>query len=74
MVYRRRDLDTLPDRLAEVGCTLDPIDYTLGDHEMDRLVDPMIDGKYDGNHVHLKLMLGQFAITSVLLVIQRPLV
>lgn len=71
VIYRRRDLDALPDRLSAVGCTLDPIDYTLGDHEMDRLVDPMTDGKYDGKHVHLKLMLGEFAITSLLLVIRK---
>ena len=72
VVYRRRDIETLPDRLAAVGCTLDPVDWSLGDHEMDRLIDPMDGGKQDGKHVHLKLQLGEFAITSLLLVIRRP--
>jgi hypothetical protein len=72
VVYRRCDLETLPDRLATVGCTLDPIDWTLGDHEMDRLVDPMTTGTCDGKHVHLKLRLGAFDVTSILLVIRKP--
>jgi len=69
-VYRRRDIETLPERLAAIGCTLDPVNWSLGDHEMDRIVDPMTNG-FDGKHVHLKLKLGQWSITSLLLVIRK---
>lgn len=68
VIYRRRDIAALAARLAEVGCTLDPVDWSRGDHPIDYCVDESPDFR---GPFHLKLRLGPYVATSLLLVIRK---
>jgi hypothetical protein len=67
VIYRKRDLLALADRLAAKGHTIEPFDFDLGDTEADRHVD---EPPYTGR-MHLKLRLGGFASTSFGLIIRK---
>jgi hypothetical protein len=67
VLYRRRDLSRLADRLLGLGYRI-TLDLTEGDTPSDRHVDvpPFTD-------THLRTMLGAYVTTSVALVIEKPL-
>jgi methyltransferase family protein/uncharacterized protein DUF4214 len=67
VVYRRRDLMRLAERLTARGHAIEPFDFDLGDTEADRYVD---EPPYAGR-THLKLRLGGFASTSFGLIIRK---
>jgi hypothetical protein len=69
VLYRKRDIEALEKRLAEVNCTMEPMDWNVGDHFIDNYPDRMI-----GNHpdpFHVKLILGEFTATSMLLIVKK---
>jgi hypothetical protein len=67
VVYRKRDLLELANRLSLRGHTIEPFDFDLGDSEADRFVD---EPPYRGR-THLKLRLGDYASTSFGLIIRK---
>jgi hypothetical protein len=66
VLYRRRDLVELAERLTDRGYRID-LDLTEGDSPADQHIDvpPFSD-------THLRTVLGEFATTSVALVIDKP--
>jgi 2-polyprenyl-3-methyl-5-hydroxy-6-metoxy-1,4-benzoquinol methylase len=67
VIYRRRDLLRLADRLRALGHWIEPFDFDLGDTEADRHVDePPYSGK-----PHLKLRIGPYASTSFGLIVTK---
>ncbi len=67
VLFRRRDLVELADRLTDAGYQID-LDLREGDTPADRHVDvpPFSD-------VHLRTTLGEFVTTSVALVVEKPI-
>lgn len=67
VVYRRRDIEMLANRLRSRGCWIE-LDFDSGNAPLDAFVDlPPY-----GAEPHLRLMLEQYACTSIGLVIRRP--
>jgi SAM-dependent methyltransferase len=67
VIYRRRDLEALMERLRARGHEVAPLRIAPDSHPMDGWVDVP---PYSGD-AHLKLALGEFTATSVGLVIRR---
>ncbi len=69
VLFRKRDIDGFIRDIIKRGYRCNPVDYALGDGEMDRYIDlPPFCGQ-----VHLKLQLYErYASTSLLLIIERP--
>lgn len=67
VIYRRRDLRELADKLRLCGHGVEPLTFDMGDTDADRHVD---EPPYVGR-VHLKLRIGGFASTSYGLVITK---
>lgn len=67
VVYRKRDLKELADRLSDLGHRVEPFDFHLGDLPADKYVD---EPPYRG-HPHLKLRLGPYASTSFGLIVTK---
>lgn len=67
--YRQCDIEKLGSMLKGVGCELEPVDYSRGDHPVDKLVD--VDRKIGPPHCHLKLQIDEYTLTSILLVIRK---
>jgi hypothetical protein len=65
VVYRRRDLAALADRLHALGHQVRPLDFDLGHGPADKIVD---EEPY-GHGPHLKLRIGPYASTSFGLVV-----
>ncbi len=70
VLYQRRHLDSLGDRLAAAGHMMAPVDYAPGDGVLDRFIDlpPYMDAQ--GGHPvpdapHLRLSFGEHVVTSV---------
>lgn len=66
VIYRRRDLEELDGRLRRIGCALEPIDFDAGTHRFDLLFDTQ--PYCQSGRPHIKLELGEFICTSILLV------
>jgi SAM-dependent methyltransferase len=66
VIYRRRDMEELDGRLRRIGCGLEPIDFAAGTHPHDLLFDTQPYGQ--SGRPHIKLELGGFICTSMLLV------
>jgi hypothetical protein len=67
VIYRKRDLLSLAERLRAVGDVLEPFDFDVGDSEADLFIDePPYVGRY-----HLKLRLDGFASTSFGLIVRK---
>ena len=69
VIYRRRDIETLARRLRQSECLLEPVDFASGSHPFDFDYDTkpfMSAGK-----PHVKLKIGRFVATSILLVIRK---
>lgn len=67
--YRKIDLETLAGRLRMEGAGLAPLDLEPGVHEYELKFD--VRPFYEGGRKHLKLSLGGFIVTSVLLIVQN---
>lgn len=67
-LYRRQELEGLAARLAAQGDTLRPIDYTMGTSPADHFIDQPPFTNY-----HLKIKVGHWTTTSILLIAQRGL-
>lgn len=67
VIYRKRDLLSLGERLRAKGHAVEPFDFDVGDSEADRYVDePPYAGK-----AHLKLRLAGFASTSFGIIVRK---
>jgi Methyltransferase domain len=69
VIYRRRDLEWLDRRLRARGCGLASMDLNPGDHPYDLACDYPPYASH--GRPHIKLWLGGFICTSVLLIIQK---
>lgn len=67
VIYRKRDIIALSEKLVSLGHGVEPIDFNLGNSEADRYVD---EPPYTGQP-HLKLRLGPYASTSFGLIITK---
>jgi len=67
VIYRKRDLLALADRLRGFGYEVEPMDFHLGDTAADAHID---DAPY--TTTHLKLRIGPYASTSFGLIVTRP--
>ncbi len=69
VIYRRKDLERIAASLRRVGCGMNPVDYDLG-------IEPE-DLNYDyppyetHGRRHIKLLVGDYIVTSVLIIIQK---
>ena len=68
VAYRRRDLLELKNTIELSGGYMYPIDFTLGDMEFDHYVDLP---PYNRIPAHLRFLLGEFALTSIGIVITK---
>lgn len=69
VVYRKRDLLALADRLRGLGHDVAPLDFDLGNSPADHVVD---EPPYRGR-LHLKLRIGPYVSTSYGLIIRKGL-
>lgn len=69
VIFRRKDIQELIDRLLLDGYKVEDMDWSLGTHPLDYYVDVP---PYK-QQTHLKLLLGGFVTTSIGLVTHRPL-
>lgn len=67
VIYRRRDIDSLADRLSAKGIKLEQVDWDQGD----KLLDGFIDLPPYHSECHLRLLLGDFICTSIGLIFIR---
>jgi SAM-dependent methyltransferase len=67
VIYRRRDIEAMARRLRAAGHEVEPLNFTLGNDPADRHVDLP---PYSPDR-HLRLALGDWATTSIGLVIRR---
>jgi SAM-dependent methyltransferase len=70
VVYRKRDLIGLRDRLTAQGFIVEPFDFDIGTADEDALFD--FPPYYGHGRQHIKLLFDGFVITSFALVIHRP--
>jgi hypothetical protein len=68
VIYRRRDILKLAEALEAIGLRLVPLDFDTGDHEYD--ID--FDTPPYMQKPHLKLAIGDFVCTSMLLIVEKP--
>jgi hypothetical protein len=69
VIYRRRDIDALNQRLRAIGCSLEQLDDDPGTDPADLEFD--VPPYYAHGREHIKLWLGGYVVTSVLLVIRK---
>lgn len=67
VVYRKRDLVALAERLKKAGFAVEPMNFHLGDTVADAHVD-----EEPYTSTHLKLRIGSYASTSFGLIIGKP--
>lgn len=67
VIFRRCDIEGMVAELRRAGHSVEPLDLTLGDAPLDRYVDTPPYSHYN----HLRLQLGDWATTSVGLIIQK---
>jgi hypothetical protein len=70
VIYRRRDILALGERLASLGLRLAEPDFDVGDHRFDLDYDTFPYAQ--SGKPHLKLELGGHICTSMLLIIEKP--
>ncbi len=72
VIYRPQDIEALDYRLRQIGCALEPMDFDPGSQEHDGAFDQP--PYYGLGRQHIKLQLGGFETTSLLLVIRKFMV
>jgi hypothetical protein len=70
VIYRRRDIEEFAFRLRAKGMTLEPPDFRSGKRLADLI--PDLPPYYESRRQHVKLKIGDFVATSILLVISKP--
>ena len=68
VLFRKQDLERLAEMLKSQGDELLPLDLSIGDQPEDVIVD---EPPYDTDTPHLKLRVGGFLTTSILLIARR---
>lgn len=68
VLFRQQDLERLAEMLKSQGDELLPLDLSIGDQPADVIVD---EPPYDTDTPHLKLRIGGFLTTSILLIARR---
>lgn len=68
VLFRKQDLERLAEMLKAQGDELLPLDFSLGNQPEDTIVD---EPPYDTDNPHLKLRVGGFLTTSILLIARR---
>jgi hypothetical protein len=69
VLYRKCDIEKLDGQLRAIGAGLAPMDLFPGTHQYDLKFD--IPPFYEGDRKHLKLRIGNFVCTSIILVVQN---
>jgi hypothetical protein len=69
VLYRQRDVENLGRQLRAIGCGLSRCDFFAGDHPFDLDFDIPPYGRTDRQHI--KLLLGGYVVTSILLIVRR---
>jgi hypothetical protein len=69
VIYRRKDIESFDYRLRQIGCALEPMDFNPGCDEEDVAFDEP--PYYTKGRQHIKLKLGGYITTSLLLVIRK---
>lgn len=69
VIYRQKDIEELDRRLRRIGCALEPIDFNPGVDECDVIFDEP--PYYTRGRQHIKLKLGDYITTSILLIIRK---
>ena len=69
VVYRRRDIERLADELRLLRSGMAPLDFNLGTHPYDLDFDE--EPYFTRPNAHIKLLLGGFVSTSLLMIIQN---
>jgi hypothetical protein len=67
VIFRRRDIEQMVERLRAAGHSVEPLDLSVGSHELDNYVD---EEPYTQKR-HLRLHLGKWASTSIGLIIRK---
>jgi hypothetical protein len=67
VIFRRRDVEEMAQQLMDAGHSVEPLDLTLGEHELDRHVDE----EPFNTKRHMRLRLGRWASTSIGLIIRK---
>lgn len=70
VIYRRRDIKAIAKDLAHRGFRVGPIDFDSGNHKYDLEFD--LPPWCTTGRKHVKLKLGPFIATSILLILERP--
>lgn len=69
VVYRRRDIEDLAYALRSVTCALEPVEFDAGIDRQDIEFD--FPPYFANNRKHIKLLLGPYVSTSILLIIRK---
>jgi hypothetical protein len=69
VLFRRRDIEELAERLASRSVILRKVNFDAGEHIFDREHD--FPPWYVNGRQHVKLKLGDFVVTSILLVCEK---
>jgi len=69
VIYRRRDIEDLSYALRSVGCALERPEFDAGTHRHDIEFD--FPPYFHNNRKHIKLLLGPYVSTSILLIIKK---
>jgi SAM-dependent methyltransferase len=69
VIYRRRDIEELDRQLRKQACGLESVDFDPGFHLYDLNYDRP--PYYSGNQKHVKLEIGGFICTSILLIVHK---
>lgn len=68
-LFRRRDIEGLVETLSGQGYRVAPIDWTVGEGFAERVVDLPPFGR---GEPHIRLRMGEYDITSIGLIIEKP--
>ncbi len=69
VIYRKCDIEALDRHLRSNRCGLEPVDFYGGSHQFD--LDYDTEPYFKNGKPHVKLQLGSFVSTSILLVIHK---
>ncbi|XGB42674.1 MAG: hypothetical protein LVS60_02175 [Nodosilinea sp. LVE1205-7] len=69
VIYRRKDIESLDCRLRRIGCALEAMDFDPGTAEHDVAFDQP--PYYEDGRQHIKLQIGDYVSTSMLLIIRK---
>jgi len=69
VIYRKKDIETFDLHLRKLGCAIESLDFDAGSEQHDIAFDyPPF---YTHGRQHLKLQLGEYIVTSMLIIIRK---